>query len=118
MTASTEPMWSPDGTKIALLGTHKGGYWNEDLANVFILDPAAGTERLVGMQIHSTDWLHRMRIFWSGIDSEAGIWRNHLSLRVSAVEFRQFDSRRIRLQSCAPRRASRAVRSCLSSGLW
>ena len=64
--ASTEPAWSPDGTKIALLGTHKGGYWYEDLADIFILDPAAGTERTVDMQIHATDWLHRMRIFWSG----------------------------------------------------
>lgn len=64
--ASTEPVWSPDGTKIALLGTHKDGYWYEDLADIFILDPAAGTERTVDMQIHATDWLHRMRIFWSG----------------------------------------------------
>ncbi len=64
--ASTEPVWSPDGTKIALLGTHKDGYWYEDLADIFVLDPAAGTERTVDMQIHATDWLHRMRIFWSG----------------------------------------------------
>ncbi len=64
--ASTEPVWSPDGTKIALLGTHKDGYWYEDLADIFILDPAANTERTVEMQIHATDWLHRMRIFWSG----------------------------------------------------
>ena len=64
--ASTEPAWSPDGTKIALLGTHKDGYWYEDLADIFVLDPAAGTERTVEMQIHATDWLHRLRIFWSG----------------------------------------------------
>ena len=64
--ASTEPTWSPDGTKIALLGTHKDGYWYEDLADIFILDPVAGTERTVEMQIHATDWLHRLRIFWSG----------------------------------------------------
>ena len=63
---STEPAWSPDGTKIALLGTHKDGYWYEDLADIFVLDPAAGTERTVEMQIYATDWLHRMRIFWSG----------------------------------------------------
>ena len=64
--ASTEPTWSPDGTRIALLGTRKDGYWYEDLADIFVLDPAAGTERTVEMQIHATDWLHRMRIFWSG----------------------------------------------------
>ena len=64
--ASTEPTWSPDGTRIALLGTRKDGYWYEDLADIFVLAPAAGTERAVEMQIHATDWLHRMRIFWSG----------------------------------------------------
>ena len=55
---------------------------------------------------------------WSGIDSEAGICRDHLTLRDLAVEFPPFDSRQVRFQSPAPRRASRAVRSCPSSGLW
>ena len=55
---------------------------------------------------------------WSGIDSEAGIWRNRLILLDFAVEFPPFDSRQVRFQSPAPRRASRAVRSCPSSGLW
>ncbi|MDE2751085.1 MAG: prolyl oligopeptidase family serine peptidase [Gemmatimonadota bacterium] len=74
--ASTEPVWSPDGTEIALLGTHKDGYWYEDLADIFVLDPAAGTERTVDMQIHATDWLHRMRIFWSG-DGERILFPYH-----------------------------------------
>ena len=74
--ASTEPTWSPDGTKIALLGTHKDGYWYEDLADIFVLDPAAGTERTVEMQIHATDWLHRLRIFWSG-DGERILFPYH-----------------------------------------
>lgn len=74
--ASTEPAWSPDGTQIALLGTHKDGYWYEDLADIFVLDPAAGTERTVDMQIHATDWLHRMRIFWSG-DGERILFPYH-----------------------------------------
>ena len=34
---------------------------------------------------------------WSGIDSEAGIWRNHLILRDFPVEFPPFDSRQVRL---------------------
>ena len=33
---------------------------------------------------------------WSGIDSEAGIWRNHLTLGDFAVEFPLFDSRQLR----------------------
>ena len=74
--ASTEPAWSPDGTQIALLGTHKDGYWYEDLADIFILDPADGTERTVEMQIHATDWLHRLRIFWSG-DGERILFPYH-----------------------------------------
>ena len=55
---------------------------------------------------------------WSDIDSEAGICRDHLILRDFYVEFPPFDSRQMRFQSRAPRRASRAVRSCPSSGLW
>ena len=55
---------------------------------------------------------------WSGIDPEAGIYRNHLTLRYFEVEFPPFDSRPMGFQSLAPRRASRAVRSCPSSGLW
>ena len=55
---------------------------------------------------------------WSGIDYESGIWRYHLILRDLSVEFPPFDSRQMGFQSLAPRRASRAVRSCPSSGLW
>ena len=33
---------------------------------------------------------------WSGIDPEAGIWRNHLTLRDSPVEFPLIDSRQMR----------------------
>ena len=55
---------------------------------------------------------------WSGIDYESGICRYHLMLRDFSVEFPLFDSRQMRFQSLAPRRASRAVRSCPSSGLW
>ncbi len=64
--ASTTPVWSPDGSRIALLGTSKDGYWYEDLADIFVLDPLSGAERTVEMQVHATDWLHRMPIFWSG----------------------------------------------------
>ena len=55
---------------------------------------------------------------WSGIDTESGIFRDHLILRDFGVKFPPFDSRQVRFQLPAPRRASRAVRSCPSSGLW
>ena len=35
-------------------------------------------------------------LHWPDIDSEAGIWRIHLSLRDSTVEFPPFDSRQVR----------------------
>jgi dipeptidyl aminopeptidase/acylaminoacyl peptidase len=64
--ASTTPSWSPDGRSIALLGTSKKGYWYEDLADLFVLDPATGAERTVAMQIYATDWLHSLRVYWAG----------------------------------------------------
>lgn len=63
--ASSTPVWSPDGSRIALLGTSKDEYWYEDLAYLYILDPATGSERIVGMQVHATDWLHNLGVFWS-----------------------------------------------------
>lgn len=63
--ASTEPEWSPDGRSIALMGTHKDGYWYEDLADIFVLDLDRKTERTIDMQVYGTDWLHQMRVFWS-----------------------------------------------------
>ena len=68
--ASSTPVWSPDGSRIALLGTSKEEYWYEDLAYLYVLDPAAGTERIVDMQVHATDWLHNLGVFWSADGSE------------------------------------------------
>lgn len=63
--ASSTPVWSPTGDRIALLGTSKDEYWYEDLAYLYVLDPAAGTERIVDMQVHATDWLHNLGTYWS-----------------------------------------------------
>lgn len=63
--ASSTPVWSPDGLRIALLATSKDEYWYEDLAYLYLLDPAAGTESIVEMQVHATDWLHNLGVFWS-----------------------------------------------------
>ena len=64
--ASSTPVWSPDGRQLALLGTAKSGYWYEDLAEIFVLDPDGGTQRVVDMQIYATDWLHNFGLYWSG----------------------------------------------------
>lgn len=63
--ASSTPVWSPDGTSIALIATSKDEYWYEDLAYLYVLDPATGSERIVDMQVHATDWLHNLGVFWS-----------------------------------------------------
>jgi dipeptidyl aminopeptidase/acylaminoacyl peptidase len=63
--ASSTPVWSPDGSRIALLGTSKDEYWYEDLAYLYVLDPDTGVERIVDMQVHATDWLHNLGVFWS-----------------------------------------------------
>jgi dipeptidyl aminopeptidase/acylaminoacyl peptidase len=68
--ASSSPVWSPDGSRIALLATSKDEYWYEDLAYIYLLDPDAGTESIVQMQIHATDWLHNLGVFWSGDGEE------------------------------------------------
>lgn len=68
--ASSSPVWSPDGTRIALLGTAKDEYWYEDLAYIYILEPDAGRESILPMQIHATDWLHNLGVFWSEDGSE------------------------------------------------
>ena len=68
--ASSTPAWSPDGSRIALLGTAKDEYWYEDLAYIYVLDPSEATERIVDMQVHATDWLHNLGVFWSGDGSE------------------------------------------------
>ena len=64
--ASSLPVWSPDGTEIALLGTSKSEYWYEDLAYIYVVDAISGRERTVEMQVHATDWLHNLSLFWSG----------------------------------------------------
>jgi dipeptidyl aminopeptidase/acylaminoacyl peptidase len=68
--ASSTPVWSPDGRRIALLGTSKSEYWYEDLAYIYLLDPATGTEETVPMQVHATDWLHNHTVTWSPDGSE------------------------------------------------
>jgi Tol biopolymer transport system component len=60
--AMSTPVWSPDGKSIALLGTSKNGFWYEDLSDIYLLDAAQGTERMVKMQVLATDSLHSMPI--------------------------------------------------------
>lgn len=68
--ASSTPVWSPSGDRIALLATSKDEYWYEDLAYLYVLDPETGAETVVDMQIHATDWLHNLGTFWSADGTE------------------------------------------------
>lgn len=63
--ASSSPIYAPDGRTIALMGTSKSEYWYEDLAYIYLVDPAGGSERTVDMQVWATDWLHNHEIAWS-----------------------------------------------------
>lgn len=64
--ASSTPVWSPDGSRIAIFGTAKDGYWYQDLASIYVLDPARGRERVIDMQVYATDRIMRHRPIWSG----------------------------------------------------
>jgi len=58
------PVWSHDGTRIAVLGTDEDDYWFLDIADIFLLDPAGGPPEKVEMQVYAT--AYRYRPFWSG----------------------------------------------------
>ncbi|HXH05636.1 MAG TPA: S9 family peptidase [Vicinamibacterales bacterium] len=64
--AMSTPAWSPDGRALAVLGNAKAGYWYEDLQDIWIVDVRNGSERTVRMQVHATDWLHSLPVYWSG----------------------------------------------------
>ena len=64
--AMSSPVWSPDGTRIAVFGTAKDEYWYEDLAYIYLIDPRAGTEGIVEMQVYATDASMRHAPSWSG----------------------------------------------------
>ena len=64
--ASSTPVWSPKGDRIAIFGTAKNEYWYQDLAYIYLVNPtAAGSERPIRMQVFATDAIMRNRPFWS-----------------------------------------------------
>jgi dipeptidyl aminopeptidase/acylaminoacyl peptidase len=63
--ASSTPAFSPDGKRLALLGTAKDEYWYEDLAYLYLVGVATGSESVVDMTVYGTDWLHNHGVFWS-----------------------------------------------------
>lgn len=64
--ASSTPVWSPDGRRIILFGTAKDGYWYQDLADIYVVDPARpGSERVLPMQVYASDHAMRHRPYFS-----------------------------------------------------
>jgi dipeptidyl aminopeptidase/acylaminoacyl peptidase len=64
--AMSSPLWSPDGKPIAIMGVSKRIYWYEDLGDIYLLNPAATSERKLEMQIFATDLEMNLPLFWSG----------------------------------------------------
>ncbi|WP_420635131.1 prolyl oligopeptidase family serine peptidase [Candidatus Palauibacter sp.] len=71
--ASSSPVWSPDGSRLVLMGTAKDEYWYEDLAYLYRIDldlsgsaPRVVREAPIEMQAYATDAIMRFDPFWSG----------------------------------------------------
>ncbi|WP_419948335.1 prolyl oligopeptidase family serine peptidase [Candidatus Palauibacter sp.] len=71
--ASSNPVWSPDGSSLVLMGTAKDEYWYQDLAYLYRIDldfsgpaPRAVREAPIEMQVYATDAVMRFDPFWSG----------------------------------------------------
>ena len=64
--ASSTPVWSPDGRRIIMFGTAKDGYWYQDLASIYSVDPSSpGSERVLPMQVYASDGAMRHRPYLS-----------------------------------------------------
>jgi len=68
--AMSTPVWSPDGSQIALFANAKDEYWYEDLSYIYLIDPVKGTDKKLKMQVHATDLLFNHTVSWSGDGSE------------------------------------------------
>jgi dipeptidyl aminopeptidase/acylaminoacyl peptidase len=64
--ASSSPVWSPSGDRIAVFGTAKNEYWYEDLSYIYVLDPGRGDARILPMEVFASDMIMRHRPFWTG----------------------------------------------------
>ncbi len=65
--ASSTPRWSPSGDRIAMFGTAKHGYWYQDLADIYLIDPdEPRSERVLDMQVWASDQAMRNEPIWSG----------------------------------------------------
>ena len=68
--AMSTPVWSPDGSTIALFANAKDEYWYEDLSYIYLIDPIKKTDKKLNMQVHATDLLFNHTVSWSGDGKE------------------------------------------------
>ncbi|WP_394749684.1 S9 family peptidase [Spongiimicrobium salis] len=68
--AMSKPVWSPDGSQIALFANAKDEYWYEDLSYIYLIDPLKGTDKKLKMQVDATDLLFNHTVSWSGDGKE------------------------------------------------
>ncbi len=61
---SPVPAWSPDGSRLAVLGVRNDEYWYLDISDLYLLDPAGGgPEEPLPMSGHATGY--RFQPMWS-----------------------------------------------------
>jgi dipeptidyl aminopeptidase/acylaminoacyl peptidase len=51
----SEPSWSPDGSRIAVYGTAKTGFWYGDMADIYLVEPDTDREWPIAMQVHASE---------------------------------------------------------------
>jgi dipeptidyl aminopeptidase/acylaminoacyl peptidase len=51
----SEPSWSPDGSRLAVYGTAKSGFWYGDMADIYLIEPDADREWSIAMQVHASE---------------------------------------------------------------
>lgn len=68
-----EPSWSPDGTRIAVIGSEKGGVWYGDLADIFLVDVESGNETRLDMPEKA---MSRLGVNW-GAGGDELFFANH-----------------------------------------